>query len=41
MGNCMTLTSEQTNMINRLRPGQAIVYGDLDDMAAWVQIPGN
>ena len=38
MGGCMTLTSAQTELINRLRPGQAIVYGDRDDMAAWVQI---
>ncbi len=38
MGGCMTLTSAQTELMNRLRPGQAIVYGDQDDMAAWVQI---
>jgi hypothetical protein len=38
MGSCMTLTSTQTELMNRLRPGQAIVYGDQDDMAAWVQI---
>jgi hypothetical protein len=38
MGGCMTLTSAQTELINRLRAGQAIVYGDQDDMAAWVQI---
>lgn len=38
MGGCMALTPDQTKIINRLRPGQAIIYGDLDDMAAWVKI---
>ena len=38
MAGCMTLTPEQTTVINQLRPGQAIVYGDLDDMAAWMQV---
>ena len=38
MGGCMTLTPDQTALINRLRAGQAIVYGDQDDMAAWVQV---
>lgn len=39
IGGCMALTLEQMALINRLRPGQAIVYSDLDDMAAWVQVP--
>lgn len=39
MGRCMTMTGEQTAVINRLRPGQAVVYGDRDDRAAWVKIP--
>ncbi len=38
MSACMALTSEQSAIINRLRPGQAIVCGEQDDMAAWVQI---
>lgn len=38
MGGCMTLEPDQIALINRLRAGQAIVYGDQDDMAAWVQI---
>lgn len=38
MGGCMTLTPAQTALINRLRVGQAIVYSDQDDMAAWVQV---
>ena len=38
MGGCMTLAPDQIALINRLRAGQAIVYGDQDDMAAWVQI---
>lgn len=38
MASCMTLTPEQKAIINRLRPGQAILFGDQDDMAAWVQI---
>lgn len=38
MGGCMTLTPDQTALINRLRAGQAIVFGDQDDMAAWVQV---
>ncbi|MGF1567285.1 MAG: ATP-binding protein [Nodosilinea sp.] len=42
MSACMALTSEQSAIINRLRPGQAIVCGEQDDMAAWVQIsPAN
>ena len=35
---CMTLTPEQAALINRLRVGHAIVYGDQDDMSAWVQV---
>jgi len=38
MGDCMGLNPEQSAIINRLRPGQAIAYGDLDDAAAWIQI---
>lgn len=38
MSACMTLTSEQSAIINRLRSGQAIVCSELDDMAAWVKI---
>ncbi|GAB4207973.1 MAG: hypothetical protein OHK0022_36930 [Roseiflexaceae bacterium] len=38
MAGCMSLTTQQTAVINRLRPGQAIIYGDLDDSAALVQI---
>lgn len=38
MGDCMGLNPEQSAIINRLRPGQAIAYGDLDDAAAWIQV---
>ena len=38
MSGCMTLVSEQTALINRLRVGQAIIYGDQDNTAAWVQV---
>lgn len=38
MSACMTLTPEQSALINRLRVGQAIVCGDQDDMAAWVEV---
>jgi len=38
MASCMSLTADQTAIINRLRPGQAIVAGDQDDRAAWIQI---
>lgn len=38
MGSSMTLTAAQTELINRLHVGQAIVFGDQDDMAAWVQV---
>lgn len=34
----MSLTEGQTKVINRLHPGQAIVYGDLDDMASWIYV---
>ena len=39
MAGCMTMPHEQMAMLNRLRPGQAFAFGDLDDMPAWVQIP--
>jgi DNA helicase HerA-like ATPase len=38
MSACMTLTPEQSAIINRLRLGQAIIYGEQADMASWVQI---
>ena len=38
MGSCMTLTPEQSAIINHLRSGQAIICGEQDDMAAWVQV---
>jgi hypothetical protein len=38
MSACMNLTLEQSAIINRLRPGQAIICGEQDDLAAWVQI---
>jgi DNA helicase HerA-like ATPase len=38
MSACMSLTPEQSKIIGILRPGQAIVHGDLDDMASWVEI---
>ncbi len=41
MSGCMSLTPEQSAIINRLRPGQAIAFGDLDDKAAWVQVATN
>lgn len=34
----MMLTAEQAAMMSRLRVGQAIVYSDQDDMAAWVEV---
>jgi hypothetical protein len=34
----MALTPEQAMVINRLQPGQAIVYGDRDDTAAWIRV---
>jgi len=34
----MSLTESQTKVINRLHSGQAIVYGDLDDMASWIYV---
>lgn len=39
MSTAMGLTPEQSAIINRLRAGQAIVYGDQDDMAAWIKVP--
>ena len=38
MASAMTLNADQKAIINRLQPGQAILFGDLDDMASWVQI---
>jgi hypothetical protein len=38
MGGCMNLTADQIAIITRLRPGQAIVAGDQDDRAAWIQV---
>jgi hypothetical protein len=38
MSDSMSLTHEQSLIINRLREGQAIVYGELDDSASWVKI---
>ncbi|MCA6543054.1 MAG: DUF87 domain-containing protein, partial [Pseudanabaena sp. M074S1SP2A07QC] len=38
MSACMSLTPEQSKIIGILRPGQAIIHGDLDDMASWVKI---
>jgi hypothetical protein len=38
MSSTMSLTHEQSLIINRLREGQAIVYGELDDSASWVKI---
>jgi DNA helicase HerA-like ATPase len=38
MARSMTLNLAQTSLINHLKPGQAIVSGDLDDIAAWVEI---
>lgn len=38
MGDCMGLNPEQSAIINRLKPGQAIAYGDLDDAAAWIKV---
>ncbi|MBE9258512.1 ATP-binding protein [Dolichospermum sp. LEGE 00246] len=38
MSASMSLNLEQSQVINKLRTGQAIVYGELDDMAAWIQV---
>jgi hypothetical protein len=38
MSSTMSLTHEQSLIINRLREGQAIVYGELDDSASWIKI---
>ena len=38
MSNCMTLTAEQSALMPRLRVGHAIVFGDQDDRAAWIQM---
>jgi hypothetical protein len=37
MSSCMNLTPEQAEILNRLRPGQAIVFGDLEDQASWLK----
>jgi DNA helicase HerA-like ATPase len=34
----MGLSPEQAKIINQLKVGQAIVYGDMDDIASWVRI---
>ncbi len=39
MASCMNLNPDQSAIINRLRPGQAIVCGDQDDISSWVQVP--
>lgn len=39
MSAAMALTKDQSNIIPRLRPGQAIIHGEQDDMAAWIQVP--
>jgi Helicase HerA, central domain len=38
MSSCMNLTAEQAKILNLLRPGQAIVFGDLEDQASWLKI---
>lgn len=38
MSASMGLTPQQSAIINRLKPGQAIVYADLDDMATWIEV---
>jgi hypothetical protein len=38
MSAAMALTPDQSNIIPRLRPGQAIIHGEQDDIAAWIQI---
>jgi hypothetical protein len=35
---CMNLTSSQSTMISRLRPGQAVISGDGDDSPCMVQV---
>lgn len=37
----MSLTEEQTGIISRLRIGEAIVCGDLDDAALWIKVKQN
>lgn len=39
MAGCMNMTGEQKAMLSRLRPGQAIVFGDNEDAPSWVKIP--
>jgi hypothetical protein len=38
MSSCLALTPEQSLMINHLLPGQAIICGEQDDQAAWIQV---
>jgi len=38
MRSCMNLTDEQGAIITRLRPGEAIAFGDLDNAAAWIKV---
>lgn len=38
MAGSMTMDRDQMGMINRLRPGQAIVFGDMDDAPSWLEI---
>jgi DNA helicase HerA-like ATPase len=37
MASSMNLTTDQKAIFCRLKPGQAIIYGDLDEMATWIQ----
>ncbi len=39
MAGCMNMTDEQKAMLSRLRPGQAIVFGDNEDAPSWVKVP--
>lgn len=38
MADCMGLNPAQSAIINKLSPGQAIAYSDLDDAAFWIKI---
>jgi hypothetical protein len=38
MAGSMTMDREQMGMINRLRPGQAIVFGDMDDAPSCIEV---
>ena len=37
----MALSDEQAGMISRLKIGEAIICGDLDDAALWVKVKRN